>query len=77
MEFLRIHNKTGRLLLLVGCLLLLAGGCATLDEEPDMADPGVMVDTGAYTDRETQWRGMVLGGPFQAPKETLTNSQSC
>jgi hypothetical protein len=67
MVFLRFHKKTGPLLLGVGCLLLLAGGCATLDVEPDKADPGVILDTGAYTDRETQWRGMVLGGPFQAP----------
>jgi hypothetical protein len=67
MEFLRIHKKTGRLMALVWFLLLLAGGCATLDEGPDVADPGVILDTGAYTDRETQWRGMVLGGPFQAP----------
>lgn len=61
-------KKKGRLPVMVWFLvLLLACGCATLEEEPDLADPGVILDSGGYTDRETQWRGMVLGGPFQAP----------
>jgi hypothetical protein len=60
-------QKKMRLLVMVWCLLLLAGGCATLEEEPDISTPGILLETGAFSDRETQWRGMVLGGPFQAP----------
>lgn len=62
------NQKMGRFLIGIWCLLLLgAGGCATLGEDLGPAEPGIVLDTGAFTDRETQWRGMALGGPFQSP----------
>ncbi|MBI5586001.1 MAG: hypothetical protein HY892_19490 [Deltaproteobacteria bacterium] len=54
--------------MLAWCLFILgAAGCATLDEDLAVSEPGIILDTGTFTDRETQWRGMVLGGPFHPP----------
>jgi hypothetical protein len=62
------NKKKGRFRVLAGCLLLLgAVGCAALDEERAVPEPGVLLNTGTFIDRETQWRGMVLGGPFASP----------
>ena len=54
-------------MLVWGLLVLGAAGCATLDEERVVPEPAIILDTGTFADRETQWRGMVLGGPFHPP----------